>query len=582
MEKENRKTYVKIDRETGSDEIFAMLDQIESETESDVENLLEDSDTEYIAEEDVPDENVESHEVLVPEATVHVIGESNNEEEPPSKKLKKKIFKMNWNRKPNFVKTSKCRLEENIILDIPENATPIDIFEKTTNLDVLVDLITEQTNLYAAQNGREFVTSKEEIRAFLGINFIMSVSKLPNLKCYWNVDSFFSNDGVRNAITRTRFTSILQNLHFADNESADKSDKGYKMRTVITHLNEAFREAVSDASKQSIDEHMTKFKGKMSCKQYMKNKPIKWGFKWWCRCSSKTGYLYEFDLYLGKKEKTEFGLGETVVLNLSKRLEKTYCMLFFDNFFNSPMLVYKLYERGIYSVGTVRSDRKNMAIMKKDKDMERGDVDFQYAENVFAVKWFDNRGVTLVGTCQLGCNRVSSVLRRVKGQAAKIAVTCPEVIKDYNSGMGGVDLLDQRTAAYKLDRKSSGGRYYLRLFFDLMDMSVVNSHVVYKGLNPKGMELLDFKIVVAKSLIGTYNNRIRSSSLSHASRREVFPSSTPLHLPIIQATRGKCRYCSAGGVENKTYIQCNTCGVYLCLITGNNSRNCFANFHIHV
>ena len=79
--------------------------------------------------------------------------------------------------------------------------------------------------------------------------------------------------------------------------------------------------------------------------------------------------------------------------------------------------------------------------------------------------------------------------------------------------MGGVDLLDQRTAAYKLDRKSSGGRYYLRLFFDLMDMSVVNSHVVYKGLNPKGMELLDFKIVVAKSLIGTYNNRIRSSSL---------------------------------------------------------------------
>ena len=42
----------------------------------------------------------------------------------------------------------------------------------------------------------------------------------------------------------------------------------------------------------------------MSCKQYMKNKPIKWAFKWWCQCFSKTGYLYEFDLYLGKKEKS--------------------------------------------------------------------------------------------------------------------------------------------------------------------------------------------------------------------------------------------------------------------------------------
>ena len=42
----------------------------------------------------------------------------------------------------------------------------------------------------------------------------------------------------------------------------------------------------------------------MSCKQYMKNKPIKWGFKWWC---SKTGYLYEFDLYLVKKGKQSLG-----------------------------------------------------------------------------------------------------------------------------------------------------------------------------------------------------------------------------------------------------------------------------------
>ena len=45
MERNNRKKYVHIDRETGSNEIFAMLDKTESETESDVENLLEDFDT---------------------------------------------------------------------------------------------------------------------------------------------------------------------------------------------------------------------------------------------------------------------------------------------------------------------------------------------------------------------------------------------------------------------------------------------------------------------------------------------------------------------------------------------------------
>ena len=72
--------------------------------------------------------------------------------------------------------------------------------------------------------------------------------------------------------------------------------------------------------------------------------------------------------------------------------------------------------------------------------------------------------------------------------------------------MGGVDLLDQKTAVYRLDRKSSDGRYYLRLFFDIMDMCMVNSHIVYKECYPTGMELLDFKVLVAKSLIGSYNS----------------------------------------------------------------------------
>ena len=50
MERNNRKKYIHIDRETGSNEIYAMLDEIESDTESDTGNLLENSDTEYISE----------------------------------------------------------------------------------------------------------------------------------------------------------------------------------------------------------------------------------------------------------------------------------------------------------------------------------------------------------------------------------------------------------------------------------------------------------------------------------------------------------------------------------------------------
>ena len=83
----------------------------------------------------------------------------------------------------------------------------------------------------------------------------MSISKLPNVKSYWSVDSYLSNDGERNAMTRNYFKNIHQNLHFADNQTADKSYRAY-MRIVINHVNKAFQYAMSDTKKQSIDEHI--------------------------------------------------------------------------------------------------------------------------------------------------------------------------------------------------------------------------------------------------------------------------------------------------------------------------------------
>lgn len=41
----------------------------------------------------------------------------------------------------------------------------------------------------------------------------------------------------------------------------------------------------------------------------------------WCRCKSTKGYLYKFDEYLDKKDKCEFGLDGSVVLNVSEKLE---------------------------------------------------------------------------------------------------------------------------------------------------------------------------------------------------------------------------------------------------------------------
>ena len=92
-----------------------------------------------------------------------------------------------------------------------------------------------------------------------------------------------------------------------------------------------------------------------------------------------------------------------------------------------------------------------------------------------ACKWMDNQSVLLLSSArEEGMNEISSFQRREKGLKTKSSVTCPKVFKLYNSGMGVVDLMDQRTAAYCLERKSSV-RFYLRVFFVLMDIACDNS-----------------------------------------------------------------------------------------------------------
>ena len=94
-----------------------------------------------------------------------------------------------------------------------------------------------------------------------------------------------------------RFEEIRSFLHFNGNSlMKPKSDTGhdriFKVRPVLDHFNASFVAAMAPSQFQSTDEHMIKFKGHNILRQYVKGKPIQWGFKLWCRCAAKTGYLY--------------------------------------------------------------------------------------------------------------------------------------------------------------------------------------------------------------------------------------------------------------------------------------------------
>ena len=112
----------------------------------------------------------------------------------------------------------------------------------------------------------------------------------------------------------------------------------------------------------SIDERMVKSKARFSFKQYIRNKPTKWGFKLWCLCDAQNGYTNNFTIYCGKEGESLscYGLGYDVVMNLASSYLNQGYKIYMDNYYTSPHLLKDLYEKGTYSTGTIAAHRRGL------------------------------------------------------------------------------------------------------------------------------------------------------------------------------------------------------------------------------
>ena len=123
-----------------------------------------------------------------------------------------------------------------------------------------------ETNRYTTQKDRNFERTEDEMKEFLSTYFIMGKNKLSILEDYWSTEKYIGNKKIQNTMARTRFQSILQNLYFSNNDNDNKTDKLYKIRPIIEHLIKVFAESLSNSPFQSVNEHMCKFKGRLSTK----------------------------------------------------------------------------------------------------------------------------------------------------------------------------------------------------------------------------------------------------------------------------------------------------------------------------
>ncbi|KAL3201041.1 hypothetical protein MRX96_012874 [Rhipicephalus microplus] len=429
----------------------------------------------------------------------------------------------------------------------PRWSLPITYFRNFFDVTFLSH-ICEQSSLYSAQRNPNKVASMtvNDLEQFIGTLLTMSLMKLPQTRMYWS--QRFRVSQVADTMTRDRWEEIKQSLHFSDNQEAPdqngpERNRLYKVRPLLDHLVAKCRE-IPKSQKLCVDEQLVPFKGRSSLKQYLPNKPKKWGYKIFLLCDER-GIMYNFEVYTGKilprQGFPDIGASGNIVLQMAGIVPRGLdYILYFDNWFCGVDL----------------------------------QVVLQEASPEQAVKRFDK-----------------------KKTRTTVSIPRPAIVGIYNECMGGVDLMDMLVALYRIHVRSK--KWYRRLFFHLLDGVVVNCWLLYHRDATAAnvpckhqMTLLTFKADIACTLRqqGKVSTPSRKRPLGpskvenelQAKKRRGPSAPVPCkkirldtidHLPMFSAKKGRCKHPNCTVI---TQVMCRKCNVHLCFTPG---KECMHKFH---
>ena len=325
--------------------------------------------------------------------------------------------------------------------------------------------------------------SEDDFYKVVGILIHLGYRRIPQYRFAWSPSSLCFDPVISKIMSRNRFEGLLSFLHVVDGDTEkrlqEEGDKLAKVRPLNDHLQSKCVSLYQPNREISIDERMVRSKARFSFRQYIRNKPTKWGFKLWCLCDSHNGYTSAFSVYRGKRGEVRSGngLGYDVVMKLITEYLSQGYSLYVDNFYTSPTLISDLYSLGVHVTGTLDSSRigvhKEVSLLKKkfsSQSVPRGQgVYIRDGIHAYAI-WKDTKCISVMSSEHPG-HSDQKVVRNCKdkdGKRLKQDVPIPIMVQKYNCFMSGVDRSDQMIKYYNVLRQTK--KYWKTLFFHYVDV----------------------------------------------------------------------------------------------------------------
>ena len=182
--------------------------------------------------------------------------------------------------------------------------------------------------------------------------------------------------------------------------------------------------------------------------------------------------------------------------------------MYVDNWYSSPTLFANIFKNHTGACGTVGGRRTKMPCFRKI--LRKGQIEAYRNDALLAMKWKAKRDVRMLTTVHKPDIIDTEKTHHATGQI----IRKPACVVDYSKHIGGVDKTDMQISLTECTRKTR--KWYIKLFFHLVDMSLYNAYVLYKVNTGKKLQFVEFRKHIVEQIFEHHSTQLERTTSPNA------------------------------------------------------------------